>query len=374
MRAFLFLVVFTCIAVLNSAYSQSNVARLERLNNRVFAAYENSGDSALLLAQDFVEMAKGSSTFYEVNAYTLLGILNKDRGFYVSAINNYLKALNAAEALNDFGRVSACLNNIGSVYQLQQNNEKAKGYFMKSLAIEDSLDQPLQRSIRYYNLGEVYKEQDSLEIALTYYNNSLRIEQKLENREGIIYALLGIAEIYITIDRLTEASFELDKVKAMIEKPDVEESILFNHLLSKLQLKRKQYTEALQSADLALKIAEEKKLIIHDEQILKARIEALEGIGDYEEMALTFKKIIALKDQLNSRAIKNQLDDLTYQNELNKKELELQLVKEERDLAEKNKSMEEDIAGYSARIIWFLIASIIGIFSFVIYALKKMTR
>lgn len=374
MRAFLFLISASFFLAAFSGYGQIANNDLEERNKNAFTAFENGADNAYNLAQEFVETASGTASVYEVNAYTLLGILNKDRGFYISAVNNHLNALNAAEALKDDGRVSACLNNIGSVYQLQQNYEKGKEFFLKSLAIEDSLDQPLQRSIRYYNLGEVYKEQDSLEIALTYYNNSLRIEQKFNNREGIVYALLGIAEVYLSFDRLTEATIEIEKINSLLEDSDIEEKIMFHYLNGKLLLKKDQFQLAIASLDHALSIANSKSFIIHNEEILESKVAALEGTGDFKAMAQTLKALLALKKELNSVAIKNQLDDLTYQNELNKKELEIALVKEERDLAKHNEELKEEITGFSAKIIWFLVASIVGIFLFVIYGIKRLSN
>lgn len=374
MRAFLFLISASFFLAAFSGYGQTANNDLEEMNKNAFAAFENGADNAYNLAQEFVEAASGTASVYEVNAYTLLGILNKDRGFYISAVNNHLNALNAAEALKDDGRVSACLNNIGSVYQLQRNYEKAKEFFLKSLTIEDSLDQPLQRSIRYYNLGEVYKEQDSLEIALTYYNNSLRIEQKFKNREGIVYALLGIAEVYLSFDRLTEATIEIEKINSLLEDSDIEEKIMFHYLNGKLLLKKDQYQPAIASLDRALSIANSKSFIIHNEEILESKVAALEGTGDFKAMAQTLKALLALKKELNSVAIKNQLDDLTYQNELNKKELEIALVKEERDLAKHNEELKEEMTGFSAKIIWFLVASIVGIFLFVIYGIKRLSN
>ena len=196
---FLFSVILPCGVLLSQ---NSGEIKLRELDSIAFSSLENNASSVLEDANKLLaESLKSKPKFYRINAYTLLGIVNKDRGFYVTSLDFYLKALNTAEKLKDFPRQSACLNNIGSVYQLQGNYSQAIEYFNKSLAIEEKLNQPIQKSIRFYNIGECYKDLDSLDLALTYFNNSLLIEQKAKSNEGIVYAYLGIADVYIRIKR-----------------------------------------------------------------------------------------------------------------------------------------------------------------------------
>ncbi len=371
MRAFLILIVMSLCIV---GRSQVNNPDLQKLNDQAFVAYENNSDSTLTIAEQFSAAASGSNSLFEINSQTLLGILNKERGYYVSALNNYLKALNVARKIGDTGRESACLNNIGSLYQLQDNFERAKSYFLKSLNLEDSLNQPLQKYIRYYNLGDVYKEQDSLEIALVYFNNSLRIEQQLQNNEGIIYALLGIAEVYSKLDRMTDSKIELEKVHDMLSLNKGEEHILFHYLNGKVMHATEELGLAMKELNTALDISKTQSIKIHIGKILLEKIKVLKKLNDFQALSEAYDAYILLSNDLNSTTIKNQLEDLTYQNEISKKELELALIKEERDLAIENQKLKDEITSYSARIIWFLVAAIIAIFLFVFMGIKRLSK
>lgn len=374
MRAFLLFIFLFFGCGYTTVLANDDFGALKDLNDAAFLAYESGSDSALVLAERFADAAKGSGSLFEVNAFTLLGILNKDRGFYVSALNNYINALNTAETLGDKGRESACLNNIGSIYQLQKKYERAKEYFLRSLSLEDSLDQPLQKSIRYYNLGDVYKEQDSLEIALTYFNNSLRIEQKLKNDEGVIYALLGIAEVYIAFGRTTDAALELEKIAELITPEATEEQIMFHFLKGKLSFAFGDLGGSVAYYKKALSLGSQKNFRIHDEKMLLGLIDVYREQNDFRSLASTYEEYMSLVEEMNNLTIKNQLEDLTYQNELNKKELEISMIKEERDLARKNEKLKEDINAYSSRIIWFLVLAIVGIFAFVFYVVKGISK
>ena len=124
----------------------------------------------------------------------------------------------------------------------------------------------------------------------------------------------------------------------------------------------------------ALTLGREKNFRIHDEKVLLGLIDVYRKQKDFQSLAFVYEAFIILTEELNSINIKNQLEDLTYQNELNKKEIEISMIKEERDLAKKNEKLKQDINVYSSRIIWFLVLAIVGIFAFVFYTVKAISR
>ena len=127
-----------------NCYSQLNRRNISDLDSIAFTALEQNSDSTSIYAHLLLEESENQKAYlYKINALTILGIVNKEKGYYVTALNHYLNALNTAEFSNDLPRVSACYNNIGQIYQLQQNYVKANSYYHLSLNIEDSLSNPL---------------------------------------------------------------------------------------------------------------------------------------------------------------------------------------------------------------------------------------
>ena len=58
--------------------------KLRELDSIAFSSLENNSSTVLEDANRLLEVSlKGKPTFYRINAYTLLGIVNKDRGFYL---------------------------------------------------------------------------------------------------------------------------------------------------------------------------------------------------------------------------------------------------------------------------------------------------
>lgn len=351
-----------------------DLSELRKLDSIAFSSLENNSPNAQFDAENLLkESLKVKPSFYRVNAYTILGILNKNRGFYISALDLYLKALNAADIIRDNPRKSACFNNIGMIYQLQEKYEQAIHYFNLSLELEKKLNQPLQQSIRYYNIGESYKELDSLDLALTYFNNSLIIEQKAKNLEGIIFAELGICDIYIKIKRLTEADLMLQKIQGQIKPSYIEENIIFNKLKAAFLIAEGNYTAAYPYLNNGEALAKKYDFQTYLLSIYKLQIALLKSQDNWKGASDKYEQYVKLNDELNSIHVRNQVDDLTFRNEMTKKELEIELVQEERDLARSNESYEKKLRLYSQKIIWFVII-LLGVFiTLIVLGIKKLT-
>ena len=355
------LLFLTCFGV----YSQSNLSKINKL---AFESLENHSPKTIDYAYDLLKLTKGNDTsVYAINAYTILGILNKDKGYYVSSLNYYLKALNAAEKKKDNPRISAALNNIGVIYRLQGDLKLAVKYFTKSLKLEDKLKQPLQKSIRLYNIGDCYKELDSFDLALSYFSNSLIIEQKNKKVQGEIYAFLGIAEVYNEIGQVVDAKRILDRIHSKLNDNFIEQAILYNKLLGSYYLKTNDLEKSLEVLWSAELLSEKNNLPIHLLEIYKIEIEILEKQKLWPQVAAKYKEYTALSEKLIAIEIRNKVNDLMYSNDLNKKELEISLIEEERNFAER-------LNTYNSKISWFLILLLAFIVGFIFYEFQKRKK
>ncbi len=366
---FIFLSDYTVLA------QDKDNSELEKLDAIAFSSLENNSPNTQRDAENLLSASlKVKPSVYRVNAYTILGIINKDKGFYLSALDYYLKALNASDLIHDQGRKSACYNNIGMVFQLQEKHQQAINYFNQSLDIEKKLKNPLQQSIRYYNIGESYKALNKFDLALTYFNNSLLIEQKAKNIEGIVYAELGISDVYIHIQRFTDALITLERVHPKISSKAIEETIMYAKLMGELKLNQGDLDGAMNSFASAERIAENTGVKTQLLALYKAEIKVLKAKQDWKGATLKYEEYVRLNDQINSLHIRNQLDDLSFRNEITKKDLELELVQEERDLAKQNENSEKQLRVYSQKIIWFVISLIVIFIGLMIVGIKKLTK
>jgi len=248
------------------------------LDSSAFAALESNAPDVTERANALLEAGqKAQAPIHQINAYTILGIVNKNKGYYVTAVEFYNKALTVAESENDIGRISACYNNIGTVYQIQENYSKALYYFQQSLELEEKLGNPLQKSIRLYNIGDMYREMDSLSLALVNFNSSLLIEKEHKNNEGIVYALLGIADVYLRLDKDIDAGVTLQEVHHYADKSDPETQILQDLMYAELYRKQGKYESALAAIKRAKKTIQQYNFKVYQSDILEKEIEINEA-------------------------------------------------------------------------------------------------
>ena len=348
---------------------------LRALDSAAFAAYETNSPDMLEEANHFLEATLNyAPSYFRVNAYTLLGIINKNRGFYVTSLDYYLKSYNEAQLIKDEGRQSACLNNIGTVYQLQRKFDQAISYYNQSLEIEKKLKNPLQISIRYFNLGDCFKELDSLDLALNFFNNSLLIEKKYKNTEGIVYAKIGVADVYERYGNTTDANRILKELALIISKHSPDLQILFHLIKAKILLREKDLTGVERELKSAENQSKQNRIRTHLLEIFEMQIDILEANQDWRSASLKYKEFIRLNEEINSLSVKNQLDDLAFQNQLSKKELEIKLVQEERDLALKNEQFEKDLRILGQKIIGFVLVILVFTVILIIIGIKRLTQ
>ena len=282
-RIYIILALHLFIATVN-AQSEKQLVELNKLDEAAFAALESNDPNTADKANQLLTAGeKANSAVHQINGFTILGIINKNKGYYVTSVDYYNKALKVAEDTDDLGRISACYNNIGSVYQIQENYHKALFYYKKSLTLEEKLQNPLQKSIRLYNIGEIYREMDSLSLALSHFNSSLILEKQHKNNEGIVYALLGIADVYLQLNRPTDASVSLEEADHFFTESDIEIQILYHSLTAEVLYKLGELDSALHNLRKAKDISEKNEFRIHLMDIYEKEVEIKQAQDEKEQ-------------------------------------------------------------------------------------------
>ena len=122
------------------------------------------------------------------------------KGQWEEAHNNLTEALRIYKELGDVAGESACLMNIGNVYNRLVLYKKALDYYRHSLEIDRRIGDVAGESACLTNIGIVYDSLGQYKEALDYYRQSLEIkrrtgdvagESKCLNNIGIVYKSLG---------------------------------------------------------------------------------------------------------------------------------------------------------------------------------------
>lgn len=368
-----------CLFVLINGFVFANKSMwkdesFQQLDKEQFRRLEEGKEDPLFISKLIIEKANNRPSIYLINAYTVSGIVNKNKGFYVTALDNYLKASKISLELKDEGRYSASLNNIGIIYVLQENYSKAIYYFNKSLEIEEGRKDPLQKSIRYFNLGDCYKELGKYNEAIGFYTNSLLIENKLKNKVGIIYAQLGLAEVYLSTKRIADAEQALAEIEKMKDAFDSESKVLFLRMKGKLSKKKLEFEAAEKFFMEAKDLSERNELINEQVKVTQNLSELFELKKDYKKALKYSKEFLNLNNTLKSNHIKNQLEEMIYQQEIQQKELEIIYLKEQKELAKKNENAVRKLRQFDIKIAIFSVLSMLAFVGIVVFGLRKMIR
>lgn len=118
-----------------------------------------------------------------------------DQENYERALEYYFKALETEKKFNASPReISITLSNIGTAYLSQADNEEALKYFMEALDLLTEHDVE-SRAVTLSNIGITYVEMSDYDKALVYLTDALKLQEEIEDQDGMIFTLLGLAQV-----------------------------------------------------------------------------------------------------------------------------------------------------------------------------------
>ena len=139
-------------------------------------------------------------------AYNTIGInYGYGKADHPKALDNYLKALTISERIGDVRQVASLLNNIGSVYDDQGDDNKALAYYERSLAANRALGNTNSVANNLSNIGVVHTRLKNFEKAISYKKEALKLKEELGDRWGIATNTNQLARIYGEMGRLDTA-------------------------------------------------------------------------------------------------------------------------------------------------------------------------
>ncbi|MBW4613292.1 MAG: CHAT domain-containing protein [Desmonostoc vinosum HA7617-LM4] len=161
----------------------------------------NKWQEALKLWRQVGDKVKEATTLNNIGlVYNLLGDKQK-------ALLFYNQALPILRAVGDREGEATILNNIGLVYNLLGDKQKALVFYNQALPILRSVDDKAGVAITLNNIGSVYSSLGDKQKALVFYNQALPISRAVGNRGGEAATLNNIGLIYSSLG---------DKQKALV--------------------------------------------------------------------------------------------------------------------------------------------------------------
>jgi tetratricopeptide (TPR) repeat protein len=128
--------------------------------------------------------------------YSNSGLVNKELGDTLKAINNYKKALEIRNKINDTRGKITLLNNLGAIYLKMNQLEKANRYFLKAIRLNANQKYKSKLATSYQNLSTYHNKVGNFDKALEFALKSLNIMKQRGQRANIEEVYLSLSEAY----------------------------------------------------------------------------------------------------------------------------------------------------------------------------------
>lgn len=358
------------------SFGQSIKELKEDLNNaksdsqRMSLLYElsskyqfNDNEKAISYAEQLLELAKKKKDTSQIiigNAmiaysYYNLGALDK-------ALKIQLECLQLAKAMNSEKMIDYIISHLAVTYDEMGNHAKALEYYRLNLNYGKENDLPEDQMIALLNIADMYvrlEKYDSAEyyaekavefeeLSDDYYNSiaflnyGVALERNNDFDKALIYLLRGL-EIQYTSD------------------PDFAAMSEAYLTISKIYIKKKQFSNALQFADSSIHLAKKSESNYFLRKGYEERSKINKALGNYQEAYFDLKQFVETNDKIYNEETTEKFLELQELYEAKQRDAEINLLKQESELS-KESITQKNIVILGSLIILLLLALSLAVY------------
>ena len=137
-----------------------------------------------------------------INSY--LGIIQRNIGDHATALEYFFNAKRIAEEQKNDSDLAYSFNNIGDIYNLEENYQRALEYELRGLKIFEELGDSIGVSYCCHQIALVYTNLEDYMNSLRYDTRAMNIREILGNRAGVGYSLISIGQTYMKLGNSVE--------------------------------------------------------------------------------------------------------------------------------------------------------------------------
>ena len=230
---------------------------------------------------------------------SFLGLSYSHTGKYAEAIDLINESIIIRLEIGDKRGLANSYLNMNKVYTELDDREKRLEYENKSLAICQEIDDQQCISGRLTNIGDIYFLEGNYGKAVSYQEKALRIAKKLKIKYRIAEIHFHIAQVYNAQSKFPKAEAHIDTCVRLRKESQNNEG-LANAMVLKAQILMSQnaLSNAQESAEIALEIAQKFNLIHVKRDAHKILGDIFENKGDFSKAFFHLKEFQIVKDSL----------------------------------------------------------------------------
>lgn len=299
----------------------------EICNNYIYTNQDSALKYGTLGVEAAIKAGNKSNQAYALNS---LGIIYKEKGDYLNALDYFIKADKLFEEKNNLeGRTLTTLN-LGRVYELQNLFDKALSHYSLALSLSEKSKNKKNSAVVLNHLGSFYYSTNDKKKALEYFTLYLESGQELNNIDQIMEGLNNVAVIYQQLGQFDEALANFNQYLLYSrQNNDKHSQVIAYHNIALVYQDQKNIIRSINYLDssiaLATKIRDFEDLI----DIYDSYTEIYTKANNYERAFETFKLKAAAKDSLLKQTRDQQFIEMSTKYETGKKEAENKILKSE---------------------------------------------
>ena len=320
----------------------------------------NEPDSALLLYREGYRVAQSDEDAeMQASALNNIGLIHWNQSRIDSALEYYQQSEVIFSSIGEKSGLMSTQNNIGLIYMGEERIDDAIQYFLKVLDGSQKGESEYFESTALQNLGISYTELDSSDVAIDYLLRAITIQHKIENQWGLAKSYHSLFKPYSQLGEFKLA------IQAGQEAIAINRKLNNHHALASnfYQLGDPFWNDDnLVQATAWIDSAKKHISLVHDpdleKSILRAKVE-LFLLKESPDLAVDFRRDIALSDSLNNDNVNGRLLELMEKYESEQKEEQIKLQELEIEI-QKSKNRNQLIIAIISGIlvigfaVWFI--------------------
>lgn len=279
--------------------------------------------------------------------YYISGRVYYTNGKLKESLSFLLKGLKLYEELKLRGKISACSNIIGLIYQDQTFYEKAQGYLNRALELSIERGDSIRLSGNYSNVGLNYYKQahkkgisheDCFEMreAVKNLNLALVVAKRMKIPSAEATALGNLSNIMNDKGQYNDAKAFAERAMKIYQNlgDSYEEAICLLDIAS-ISLSEEKPKEAIPYLEQCLALSTANNFKDLERYVYGNLATAFQKQNDYKQAFMCEKKLIALMDSAFNSENTKQINEMQIKYETEKKETENAFLMEKNELSDK---------------------------------------